>query len=80
MLSIFGFAAERDRMYVVFASIVLVILLYSLFGTHYERPELGNSERKKCRRSKRFMAARKPWSRRRQTRIVCRIPAPDKRY
>jgi uncharacterized membrane protein len=33
ILSIFGFAAERDRMYVVFASIVLVILLYSLFGT-----------------------------------------------
>ena len=32
-LSIFGFAAERDRMYVVFATIVLVILLYSLFGS-----------------------------------------------
>jgi uncharacterized membrane protein len=31
-LSIFGFAAERDRMYLGFASIVLVILLYSLFG------------------------------------------------
>jgi uncharacterized membrane protein len=31
-LSILGFAAERDRMYVVFATIVLVILLYSLFG------------------------------------------------
>jgi uncharacterized membrane protein len=32
-LSIVGFAAERDRMYMGFASIVLVILLYSLFGT-----------------------------------------------
>jgi len=32
-LSILGFAAERDRMYVVFATIVLVILLYSLFGS-----------------------------------------------
>jgi uncharacterized membrane protein len=31
-LSILGFAAERDRMYVGFATIVLVILLYSLFG------------------------------------------------
>jgi uncharacterized membrane protein len=31
-LSIFGFAAERDRMYVGFATIVLVILLSSLFG------------------------------------------------
>jgi uncharacterized membrane protein len=30
--SIWGFAAEQDRMYVVFTSIVLVILLYSLFG------------------------------------------------
>lgn len=32
VLSIAGFAAERDRMYVGFATIVLVILLYSLFG------------------------------------------------
>jgi uncharacterized membrane protein len=32
-LSILGFAAERDRLYVVFATIVLVILLYSLFGS-----------------------------------------------
>jgi uncharacterized membrane protein len=32
VLSIVGFAAERDRMYVGFAMIVLVILLYSLFG------------------------------------------------
>jgi uncharacterized membrane protein len=32
-LSIVGFAAERDWMYVGFASIVLLILLYSLFGS-----------------------------------------------
>jgi uncharacterized membrane protein len=32
-LSIIGFTAERDRMYVGFASIVLVVLLYSLFGS-----------------------------------------------
>jgi uncharacterized membrane protein len=31
--SLFGFAEERDRMYMVFTSIVLVILLYSLVGT-----------------------------------------------
>lgn len=31
--SIWGFAAERDRMYVIFTSIVLVILLYSLLGS-----------------------------------------------
>jgi uncharacterized membrane protein len=31
--SIWGFAAEHDRMYVLFTSIVLVILLYSLFGS-----------------------------------------------
>jgi uncharacterized membrane protein len=31
--SIMGFAAEQDWMYVGFASIVLVILLYSLFGS-----------------------------------------------
>ncbi len=30
--SIFAFAAERDRMYVGFASLVLAILLYSLLG------------------------------------------------
>jgi uncharacterized membrane protein len=30
---IFGFAAERDRMYVVFTLIVLLILLYSLVGS-----------------------------------------------
>jgi uncharacterized membrane protein len=32
VLSIAGFAAERDRMYVGFATIVMVILIYSLFG------------------------------------------------
>jgi uncharacterized membrane protein len=32
MASIVGFAAERDRMYVVFTLLVLGILLYSLFG------------------------------------------------
>lgn len=31
--SIFGFAAEKDRLYVVFTSIVLMILLYSLVGS-----------------------------------------------
>ncbi|SRR5712692_649680 len=31
--SIFGFAAERDWMYVVFTVIVLLILLYSLVGS-----------------------------------------------
>ena len=31
--SIFGFAEERDRMYVVVASIVLLVLLYSLIGS-----------------------------------------------
>jgi uncharacterized membrane protein len=30
--SLFGFAAERDRMYMGFTAIVLLILLYSLFG------------------------------------------------
>ena len=30
--SIFGFAEEKDRMYVVFTVIVLLILLYSLIG------------------------------------------------
>jgi len=32
-MSIVGFAAERDWMYVRFASVVLVILLYSLLGS-----------------------------------------------
>lgn len=31
--SIFGFAEEHDRMYVVFASIVLLVLAYSLIGS-----------------------------------------------
>jgi len=31
--SIWGFAAERDRMYVIFTIIVLTILLYSLVGS-----------------------------------------------
>ena len=31
--AVFAFAAERDRMYVVFTLIVLGILLYSLIGT-----------------------------------------------
>ncbi len=31
--SIFGFAAEKDRLYMVFTSIVLLILLYSLVGS-----------------------------------------------
>jgi uncharacterized membrane protein len=31
--SILGFAAERDRMYVIFTVIVLAILLYSLLGS-----------------------------------------------
>jgi len=34
-LSIVGFAEEGDRMYVGFASIVLVILLFSLLGPSY---------------------------------------------
>lgn len=33
IFSVFGFAAERDRMYVVFTLIVLLILLFSLFGS-----------------------------------------------
>jgi len=33
MLSILGFALERDRMYVGFTLIVLAILLYSLLGS-----------------------------------------------
>ena len=31
--SMFGFAEEKDRLYVLFTGIVLVILLYSLVGT-----------------------------------------------
>jgi uncharacterized membrane protein len=30
--SVFGFARERDRMYVGFTLVVLIVLLYSLFG------------------------------------------------
>ena len=33
--AVWGFAKERDRMYVVFTLIVLVILLYSLLGTRF---------------------------------------------
>ena len=33
VFSIFGFTAERDRMYVIFTLIVLAILLFSLFGS-----------------------------------------------
>lgn len=32
MFSIFGFAEERDRMYMAFTAVVLVILLFSLVG------------------------------------------------
>jgi len=32
-VSIFGFAEEKDRMYVIVASIVLIILAYSLIGS-----------------------------------------------
>jgi uncharacterized membrane protein len=31
--SIWGFAAEEDRMYLIFTGVVLVVLLYSLFGS-----------------------------------------------
>ena len=31
--SIFGFAAEKDRLYMSFTALVLAILLYSLLGT-----------------------------------------------
>lgn len=31
--SIWGFAAERDRLYVIFTLVVLAVLLYSLFGS-----------------------------------------------
>jgi uncharacterized membrane protein len=40
-LSIVGFAAERDWMYVGFASIVLLILLYSLFGSSQSTGNAG---------------------------------------
>jgi len=33
IFALFGFAAEKDRMYAGFTAIVLVILLYSLLGT-----------------------------------------------
>ncbi len=33
MFSIFAFAIEGDRMYVLFTLIVLTVLLYSLFGS-----------------------------------------------
>ena len=33
IFALFGFAAEKDRMYTCFTAIVLVILLYSLLGT-----------------------------------------------
>jgi len=33
IFALFGFAAEKDRMYAGFTAIVLVILLFSLFGT-----------------------------------------------
>ena len=33
--AVWGFNKERDRMYVIFTVIVLVILLYSLMGTHF---------------------------------------------
>jgi len=32
-LSIWGFAAEGDRMYMIFTGIVLIVLLYSLLGS-----------------------------------------------
>jgi uncharacterized membrane protein len=31
--AMFGFAEEKDRLYVLFTGIVLVILLYSLVGS-----------------------------------------------
>jgi uncharacterized membrane protein len=31
--SIFGFAAEKDRLYVYFTALVLIVLLYSLIGS-----------------------------------------------
>jgi uncharacterized membrane protein len=34
IFSMIGFAAEKDRMYVGFTLIVLVVLLHSLFGPH----------------------------------------------
>jgi len=35
IFSIFGFAEEGDRMYIVFASIVLAVLLFSLIGSGF---------------------------------------------
>jgi uncharacterized membrane protein len=32
--SIFGFAKEKDHMYVAFTTVVFAILLYSIFGNH----------------------------------------------
>ena len=31
--SIFGFAAERDKQYVIFTTVVLAVLVFSLFGS-----------------------------------------------
>jgi uncharacterized membrane protein len=31
--AIWGFAAEHDRMYIIFTGIVLIVLLYSLLGS-----------------------------------------------
>ena len=31
--ALWGFAAERDRMYVIFTGVVLIVLLYSLLGS-----------------------------------------------
>jgi uncharacterized membrane protein len=33
VLSIWGFAEEQDRMYMIFTGIVLIVLLYSLLGS-----------------------------------------------
>ena len=33
IFALFGFAAEKDRMYATFTAIVLMVLLYSLLGT-----------------------------------------------
>jgi uncharacterized membrane protein len=35
IFSIWGFAAEQDRMYVVFTLIVLAILIFSLAGSSH---------------------------------------------
>ena len=31
--ALWGFAAERDRLYVIFTGVVLIVLLYSLLGS-----------------------------------------------